>query len=268
MGLMCCKSTTDEGLVYKDEDFKNFYTMDTPVIHKGESEPQKEANMTVKATSKLANSKSISDTNTISSDLLDKSKGLLNSLNTMNTASTKVNFVGLDQKLNPILKTVQTKMISELEQTNNSKEPLGGLKPCSKILKILIKESKYNNVGGELIINSQGLEGSLRQAQDGHVFFGHKSDDIDYYLNPEEGIQPKHFEIKYDLKLNEYLVNNIKGSGVFIKIDKPFELKDGLIISFGTNHIVVSITFKSEEQRYNTSIIKFKAIYGPNKGKD
>lgn len=261
---MCCKSTTDEGLVYKDEDFKNFYMMEPPAVKNGRNEPPREESIMIKSEAFTA-SNTINDSVITSGENLDRSKNLLKSLNTMNTASTKVNYAGVDQNLSSSLKIATLS-----KQANDTMDALKGTTLIPKMLKIIIKESKYNNVGDELNINSKGLVGSLRQTQgqDGHVYFGHKSDDIDYYLNPEEGIQSKHFVVKYDQKINEYLVSNIKGSGVFIKICKPFELKDGLIISFGTNHIVVSITLRSEEQKYCTSIIKFKAIYGPNKGKD
>lgn len=264
MGVACCKSTTDDGLVYNDEDFKNYYSMDAPIIQKGENENDKQINMMVKSAA-VSVSNTLTEDTTFSSEMLDKSKSLLRNLSSMNNPKTKVNFSVEDQKL------AQTSKNDQPIKPGNIIETLNTNISIPKVLKIVIKESKYNRVGDELIINSRGLIGSKRllQNQDGHVYFGHQSDDIDYYLNPEEGIQPKHFEIKYDQITNEYLVNNIKGSGVFIKIDTPFELKDGIIISFGTNHIVVSISFKNEEQMHShTSIIKFKAIYGPNKGKD
>lgn len=264
---MCCKSKTDDGIVYDEEDFANFYSSAAPIPSK--QTEKVEINPIIVDNTITVSINTAFNNEVTPSESMDKSRDILKGMNGLNPAKTKVNFtsVATDQKLNSSLKKGIQKsnfIDQKLSTETNSVEP------STKILILKFNESKQKNVGEELTINSKGLVGSLRQtqAQDGHVFFGHKSDDIDYYLNPEEGIQPKHLEIKFNDKINEYLVNNIKGSGVFIKIDKPFELKDGIIISFGTNHIVVNITNKSEEQRYNTSTIKFKAIYGPNKGKE
>lgn len=264
---MCCKSTTEEGLVYKDEDFKNFYNMDTPTVAKQENSVLRDQN-TIAKSAAFSASTIVNDDGTIGSDYLEKSKNLFKATNKIGEG-TSANLDVVDQKLLPIQATSQSQYLSGSKQ-NVENQVLPTL-ISSKILKLTIKECKIKACqGDELIINCKGLLRSLRQTQgqDGHVFFGHKSDDIDYYLSPEEGIQSKHLEIKYDQKSDEYLANNIKGSGVFIKIEKPLELRDGLIISFGTNHILVNISSRTEEQKYSISVIKFKAIYGANKGKD
>lgn len=255
---MCCKSKTDDGIVYSDEDFANFYSPAVPIPLKQSDKIENSSTI-----DHLAASSIITVVNEGQPpDSMDKSRDILKNMNGLNPTKSKVNFTSSEQKPISNLKKgfpkstfADSKIVSDTETSK-------------KILILKMNGNKQYVNGKELIINHKGLVDSLRQTQDGHVFFGHKTDDIDFYLNPEEGIQPKHLEIKYNDKINEFLVNNIKGSGVFIKIDKSFEMKDGIIISFGTNHIVVNIMNKSEEQRYSTSTIKFKVIYGPNKGKE
>jgi hypothetical protein len=55
----------------------------------------------------------------------------------------------------------------------------------------------------------------------------------------------------------------VKKSGVFIKIDNEIEIRDNMIISFGINHILMSIIDYDLK-----SVIKFKIIYGPNKDEE
>jgi uncharacterized protein YkvS len=139
----------------------------------------------------------------------------------------------------------------------------------NKRLYLKIKDSKFNKIGQVLEITQNGLTGSTRNVNDGYVYFGLHSLDVknDFCFKAEEGVNKQHFEIKFESHTKPgYYVKNLLGSGVFIKIEDYLNLKDGVIISFGTNHLLVSIsTADPMDQRDNASTIKFKAIYGPNK---
>ena len=140
-----------------------------------------------------------------------------------------------------------------------------------KYLYLTIKESKHNKIGTQLEITPLGLTNSTRNANDGVVYFGLHSLDFknDFCFKAEEGVNKQHLEIKFDRDRPGYYVKNLNGSGVFIKIQDYLNLKNGVIISFGTNHLLVTIDNNdSVDQREATSIIKFKAIYGPNKGNE
>jgi len=159
----------------------------------------------------------------------------------------------------------------------NFNEVHNGMKPFGEEvypynLFLTIKESKYNKVGQILKITPKGYEESSRKANDGIVYFGLHSLDFknDFCFKAEEGVNKQHFEIKYE-KENHlgYYVKNLNGSGVFIKIDEYLNLKDGVIISFGSNHLLVLITQSTDgDQKDNFSNIRFKVIYGPNKGEE
>jgi len=48
--------------------------------------------------------------------------------------------------------------------------------------------------------------------------------------------------IKFSNEANSYLLKDLgEGTGTFIKIERPCVLKNGHIISFGENHMVVGI---------------------------
>ena len=135
-----------------------------------------------------------------------------------------------------------------------------------KYLKLTIQESKFNQVNHILKINNFGLEGSTRPNKDGSVYFGQKGEfNNDFILQQEEGLNSRHFEIKYENTLNDYFIKNIKESGVFIKINEPIALRHGMVISFGSNHVLVNIS-EENDQRDNESTISFKGLYGVNKG--
>lgn len=139
----------------------------------------------------------------------------------------------------------------------------------NSVLILTITESKFKEKNTVLEINPKGLVGSTRNANDGIVYFGLHAPDFknDYCFKPEEGVNKRHFEIKFDKEnIPGYYVKNLQGSGVFIKVNDYLNLKDGVIISFGTNHLLVSITHDDEQT--DLSIIKFKSIYGPNKGNE
>ena len=140
----------------------------------------------------------------------------------------------------------------------------------TKNLFLTIKESKFNQLGKVLEITPTGLKGSTRNSEDGIVYFGLHSLDFknDFCFKAEEGVNKQHMEIKFEKDSKTgYYVKNLNGSGVFIKIDDYLTLKDQIIISFGTNHLLVTILNTQQNQR-DMSTIKFKAIYGPNKNED
>lgn len=64
----------------------------------------------------------------------------------------------------------------------------------------------------------------------------------DVLLPEHDGFGARHFYIKYSNDLNSYMIKDLgEGSGTFIKVQKQFILKNGHIVSFGENHMVVGI---------------------------
>ena len=114
--------------------------------------------------------------------------------------------------------------------------------------------------------------GSQRNSSDGTVIFGKSNannSNVDFVLSNEDSSNDKHFEIKYDKVLNTYYIKNQKQSGVFIKVINKVIIKNGMVISFGTNHLQVQIVNKEDnDQKESPSVIKFKTIFGPNKGQE
>lgn len=136
----------------------------------------------------------------------------------------------------------------------------------SILLKLIIKESKSLPINTILNINQLGLEGSLRNEKDGVVIFGKGSplnSDIDFTLQKEEGINEKHFLIKYDENNSIFSIKNINNSGVFMKVDNKRKLKSNDVLSIGENHVLISILNTSGSFNFK-SVLKIKVIYGPN----
>lgn len=187
---------------------------------------------------------------------VEDSNSIPNNENTKIKMSNKQRNISIIDNINEQI--VEKSRIVKEENMKNDISP--------KILRLIILESKSLPVNSILIINSLGLEGSLRNGQDGIVVFGKSkpySNNIDFLLQKEEGINDRHFEIKYDDISDNYFLRNVKKSGVFIKIDNEIEIRDNMIISFGINHILMSIIDYDLK-----SVIKFKIIYGPNKDEE
>ena len=267
MGLSCCKNKNiDEGLNYNDNPdfYKDFYKAEVKNIEEDDA-----TNNFFK--SEKINVKSGFNFNSFTEEKVSPS---FNQIQDNPNNSIHKKHYSLLKEPHLEAKTPSPKKHVNFKESNGIQNviqsasiPLNEL----KLLKLTIKESKYNQVGDVLNINNYGLVGSIRNANDGIVIFGkvRANNNVDYVLQQEDGINDKQFEIRYDKALNGYYIKNNKNSGVFIKIDKPMVIKEGMIISFGTNHIHVNIVNKDiNDQKDGPSIIKFKVIYGPNKNQE
>jgi hypothetical protein len=64
----------------------------------------------------------------------------------------------------------------------------------------------------------------------------------DVVLPSEESFGSRHFQIKFSIEQNSYFLKDLgEGTGTFIKVGKRFVLKNGHIVSFGENHMVIGI---------------------------
>lgn len=304
MGLMCCKAKTEEGLTYDDNDFGNFYNfnnnnnnnnsntntanffaIDSTVKAGGNTNPKyiKELDkqdvesvqgadqMNISMANKPDNIKAAEAQRSFNSETQDRDKknANMNILADYNNNSRTASYENNNRQyvsstFQRASFNTQSNGLKEYPQTSDF-----SVQRELKLLKLVIKESKFNQVNQELRINNNGLVGSTRNANDGVVLFGQRVPGVvnDFILQQEEGINAKHFEIKYEKTLNDYYIKNIKGSGVFIRIENEITVRDGMIISFGTNHIVVKVATVDNDQTISAvSKITFKAIYGPNKG--
>lgn len=137
-----------------------------------------------------------------------------------------------------------------------------------KILTLTVIESRYIPINEELIITKDGLINSARKEYDGCTFFGNNSetDNIknDYNFPDQEKVGPKVFIIKYNQQRNDYFIKDLKGSGLFIKINNntPFKLRHNTVCSFVNTHILVqfpnqsnqSTTFHSEKESFEIKL--------------
>lgn len=147
------------------------------------------------------------------------------------------------------------------------------------ILKVI--ESKFLDPGTKLIINAGGLEGSERMSRDGVALFGNKSTSKKYLPNDfnfpdEEQLGNKHFEVRFNLESRKYLIKDLYGSGLFIRINYPIPLKNNSIFSFVNSHLLVKIPVDLKANEYsretaivnNSSTIIIKVLYGESKDQE
>ena len=112
--------------------------------------------------------------------------------------------------------------------------------------------------GLKLHIKEDKLENSLRNANDGKIYFGFEKDmnnsmnseenkKIDYILLPKDneyvdkyiGI---HFMIRYDENNQKYYIKDLgSGYGTFIKLVSPLEIINNLLINIGDSFIVFTL---------------------------
>ena len=138
------------------------------------------------------------------------------------------------------------------------------------------KDSKYTNLDLEVInswnlpkglklhINKDKLENSLRNAEDGKIFFGYNKDlannknylsdsvKLDYLLMPKDNEYNEkfigiHFVIKYDENNYKYYIKDLgSGYGTFIKLVSPLRIINNLLINIGDTFIVFSLNEENE----------------------
>ena len=122
--------------------------------------------------------------------------------------------------------------------------------------------------GLKLHINKDHLENSLRNENDGKIYFGFQKDInilnekpyIDYLLQPKDNDYDNkfigiHFEIRYDEINFKYYIKDLgSGYGTFIKLIEPLKIKNNLLINIGDTFIVFS--FKEGEEQNNILVLK------------
>ena len=137
-----------------------------------------------------------------------------------------------------------------------------------QILELKVIESQFIKQNEILTINPGGLVNSNRNALDGITYFGmNNTDYINDYNFPdnETNIGKRHFEIVYDLNMNEYKIKSLLNNGLFIKITIKTILKNNSIFSF--SNTLVNCNFKTNEN-LNGSIITLKILYGICEGNE
>ena len=137
-----------------------------------------------------------------------------------------------------------------------------------QILELKIIESQSIKQNEILTINPGGLINSNRNAMDGITYFGmNNTDYINDYNFPdnETNIGKRHFEIVYDLNMNEYKIKSLLNNVLYIKITIKTILKNNCIFSFSNTFI--NCNFKTNEN-LNGSIITLKILYGVCEGNE
>ena len=133
-----------------------------------------------------------------------------------------------------------------------------------------VLEAKHILRGTKIKITPYSVNNNKYNLGD-RIIFGKEDETNAYNFPKDENVGNKQFEINYDLSINKS--NNIKdsnnynikdylkGTGIFIKIDKKQVLDQDYIISFCSTHILVYKISKSD------NILKFKFLQGQLKDK-
>jgi pSer/pThr/pTyr-binding forkhead associated (FHA) protein len=81
----------------------------------------------------------------------------------------------------------------------------------------------------------------------------------------DHGIGSRHMIIKYNMDDRRYYMRDLgDGSGTFVRLDQPLELRNGFIISFGYSHMAVNVYGESAGRGSGGSDrISLKFIDGP-----
>ena len=181
-----------------------------------------------------------------------------------------------------ILSTMMNTNINKKHKIENNNKMMNNSNSSEKIqikkdlFNINDKDSKYTNLDLEVInswnlpkglklhINRDKLENSLRNAEDGKIFFGYDKDlannknylsdsvKLDYLLMPKDNEYNEkfigiHFVIKYDENNYKYYIKDLgSGYGTFIKLVSPLRIINNLLINIGDTFIVFSLNEENE----------------------
>ena len=116
--------------------------------------------------------------------------------------------------------------------------------------------------GLKIHIKKDHLRNSLRNINDGKIYFGFQKDlneldnkpYIDYLLLPKDNDYDDkfigiHFQIKYDEKNFKYYIKDLgSGYGTFVKLTEPIKIKNNLLINIGETFIVFTINEDKEKK--------------------
>lgn len=135
-------------------------------------------------------------------------------------------------------------------------------------MNIQILESLGATPGTVININAAGCINSLRKQQDSKIFIGSALEDSSgviindlAILEEDKGMGKMHLVINYNSPTKKYTIKDLgQGTGTFVRIDHPLNLKENYIISYGESHM--AIQFLDQEQ--NGIILKF--LEGPKQG--
>ena len=180
-----------------------------------------------------------------------------NSNNTKNTGNTIAN-------TNTTTSHIKRDLFSS--NANNNLQNLNNIHYTNLDLEVI--HSWNLPKGLKLHITKDHLENSLRNENDGKIYFGFQKDInilnekpyIDYLLQPKDNDYDNkfigiHFEIRYDENNFKYYIKDLgSGYGTFIKLVEPLKIKNNLLINIGDTFIVFS--FKENGEKNDILILK------------
>ena len=163
-----------------------------------------------------------------------------------------------------------------INETNSSDK----IKIRKDLFNINDENIKYTNLDLEVInswnlpkglklhINKDKLKNSLRNGNDGKIYFGFENDSnsdinteskLDYILMPKDNEYDEkfigiHFMIRYDENKCKYYIKDLgSGYGTFIKLVNPLKITNNLLINIGESFIV----FNLDDDNKNISLKLF-----------
>ena len=190
-------------------------------------------------------------------------KGKLNTIIYTNSGNTKNTGNTIDNT-NSTNSHIKRDLFSA--NINNNLENLENIHYTSLDLEVI---NSWNLPKGlKLHINKDHLENSLRNENDGKIYFGFQKDInilnekpyIDYLLQPKDNDYDNkfigiHFEIRYDENNFKYYIKDLgSGYGTFIKLVEPLKIKNNLLINIGDTFIVFS--FKENGEKSEILVLK------------
>lgn len=170
------------------------------------------------------------------------------------------------------------------ENNDDQKDPIKNTNiNYNKSIILSVVESKHQEISKSIRINPI-INTSNRENICCH-YFGYednsqKNGENNYFnFNKEDGLKERHFIIKMFDSLDQipgYYIKNINGSSLFMNISEQTLVRDNMIISFGSNYILITISsvlLKANENDVSEtlekiSVITFKIIKGQNIGEE
>lgn len=117
------------------------------------------------------------------------------------------------------------------------------------LLSVAVQDGTVIPRGTVYNINACGFVDSARKGNDGYVYMGHEFGNDIVVPKGEPGMGKRHLIIKYSMDGKCYFIKDMgEGTGTFVKIESPFILKHGYIISFGDSHVVINLRFTGKIQ--------------------
>jgi len=137
-------------------------------------------------------------------------------------------------------------------------------------LEISITMSKNNSESEKIILTPNSINNVIKKTNEEKFYFGRQTSKssgtkINDYNFIDESIASRQFEVTYNKEKSKFfVVDNKKGTGLFVKINNKITIDHDMIVSFCATHMLLQV----QKETDGNKIVKIRFLQGPENKKE